>query len=490
MLAGAALRIGLMFDRELSFDEAATAFFARLTMADLWGDTGRLETNPPLFYTLVAALDRMGLAAEFNRLASIATDVGSIGLAGLLAHRLALGWGRRFAAVAASWLVATSPVMVDVSVEARAYAMLAMLGLAGVLQTVRVLDTRSGRDFVLLVLAEVAALYTHNTAVIMLAALNGMAVLAWAGRPPQDMRLARRWLAAQAAVGVAWLPWLPVVFGQAVDDLAQFWIPRPDLVALRYAMQKIAGQPMVAWPQPLVDLVFMVLAALGLVGVWTGVRQAGVRQAGMRQAGGRRDRGLAAGLAVIVLVGVPVATWLISQWRPLMNGRVLLWLVPLFLVLVATALAWRPSWATPLLGVLVVLQLSTFPAWRAARQGENWRDVAEMLRAGMRDGDALYLSTAPAVLLLAHHGWQPAGHALYGQAEGRWYRRFPGTLLAPEVTAATLAKAPRLWIVTRRDTPAHDALVGTLGATMAELRLQRGGPRRDSGIDVSVLTRR
>ena len=88
MLAGAALRIALMFDRELSFDEAATAFFARLTMADLWGDTGRLETNPPLFYTLVAALDRMGLAAEFNRLASIAADVASIGLAGLLGHGL------------------------------------------------------------------------------------------------------------------------------------------------------------------------------------------------------------------------------------------------------------------------------------------------------------------------------------------------------------------------------------------------------------------
>ena len=34
MLAGAALLIALTVDRELSFKEAATAFFARLTMAD------------------------------------------------------------------------------------------------------------------------------------------------------------------------------------------------------------------------------------------------------------------------------------------------------------------------------------------------------------------------------------------------------------------------------------------------------------------------
>ena len=45
-----------------------------------------------------------------------------------------------------------------------------------------------------------------------------------------------------------------------MDDLAQFWIARPGLMALRYEVQKIAGQPMVAWPQPLVDLVFMALS--------------------------------------------------------------------------------------------------------------------------------------------------------------------------------------------------------------------------------------
>ncbi len=476
MLAGAALRIGLMFDRELSFDEAATAYFARLAMADLWGDTGRLETNPPLFYSLVAVLDRLGLPAEYNRLASIAADVASIGVAALLARR----FGGRFAAVAASWLVASSPVMVDVSVEARAYAMLATLGLAGVWLAIRLLDGGRRRDTVLLVLVEIAALYTHNTAVILLTALNGMALLGWVGRKPLDVPLARRWLAAQALVGLAWLPWLPVVFGQAVDDLAQFWIARPGLMALRYEFQKLAGQPTVAWPQPLADLVFMALSALGLVALW---------------ASARRDRGLALGLGVMVLVGVPVATWLISQWRPLMNGRVLLWLVAFHLVLVATALAWRPPtawrrWGAALLAVLVAVQLSAFPGWRAARQGENWRDVADMLREGMRAGDALYLSPAPTMLLLTHHGWQPASHALYGRAEWRCYRRFPGTLMAPDAAAAALAEEPRLWIVTRRDTRSHDAMVGALATTMAERRVQRAGRRYDSGIDVSVLTQR
>ena len=119
----------------------------------------------------------MGLAADFNFMVLVAADVGSIGLTALIAHRMARGWGNRFAAVAASWLMATSPVMVDVSVEARGYAMLAMLGVAGVLLTVRVLEAGRGRDFVLLVLVESAALYTHNAWVIMLAAFHSMALL-------------------------------------------------------------------------------------------------------------------------------------------------------------------------------------------------------------------------------------------------------------------------------------------------------------------------
>ncbi|MCC6717791.1 MAG: glycosyltransferase family 39 protein [Acetobacteraceae bacterium] len=471
VLVGAGLRLALMFDRALNYDEAATAYFAGLSLADLWGDTGRLETNPPLFYTLVGLLARLGMPAEYFRLAAVVPDVASIALAAALAGRL----GGGFAAAAAAWLVATSPMMLDVGLEARAYALLAMLGLAMAVLAVRVLDGGGRRDLVLLALAEIAALYTHNTAVIMLAAVNGMALLCWLGRPPRDRALAARWLVVQGVVAVAWLPWLPVVVGQASDDLAQFWIARPGLMALRYEFQRLGGQPMVRWPQPLADLVFLGLAGLGLLRVWLGAR---------------RDRGLAVGLAVMLLAGAPIATWLISQWRPLMNGRVLLWLVPFFLVLVAVALGWRARWAAAVLAALLAVQLSTLPARRAAREAEPWREVAAMLNGGMRAGDALYLSAAPALLVLAHHGWRDEGHRLFAAREGRWYRRFPGTILAPDAAAAVLAKAGRLWIVTRRDSPAHDALVARLAPAMAEARLLRAGPRPDSGLDVSLLRHR
>ncbi len=164
--------------------------------------------------------------------------------------------------------------------------------------------------------------------------------------------------------------------------------------------------------------------------------------------------------------------------------------MPFHLVLVAAALAWRPRWTAAVVVAPVVLQLSTVPAWRMARQGENWRDIAALLQGEMRAGDALYLSNAPAILLLTHLGFQPAGHTLFAQMEWRWFRRFPGEILVPATTAAALATQSRLWIVTRRDSVAHEALLGALGPVMAEQRLQRAGPGRDSGIDVSVLTRR
>ena len=87
VLVGAGLRLALMFDRALNYAEAATGYFAGLSLADLWGGTGRLETNPPLFYTLTGLLARLGVPAEYFRLAAIGPDVASIGLAALLARQ-------------------------------------------------------------------------------------------------------------------------------------------------------------------------------------------------------------------------------------------------------------------------------------------------------------------------------------------------------------------------------------------------------------------
>ena len=471
-IAGLALRLFMLDNRALTYDEAATAYFAAMPLADLWGEAGRLETNPPLFYTLAGIGARLGLSPEWLRLVSILPDIATIGVGGGLAWRLGGPW----AGVAAAWLIAGSATIIEVSLEARAYSLLALFGVATLALAAQALAARTLRDgpplvFVALGLCEVAALYTHNLAVLMIGAVNGVALVCWLGGASRPVELVRRWLVTQALVGAAWLYWLPTVLRQTTHDLAAFWIVRPDLSTLRYAMQTVAGLPWVEWPQPLADLVFIGLGGLGLaVLVW---------RPGF-------ERWFGAGMAAAVLVGVPLATWTISQWRPLMNGRVLLWLVPLHIVLVGVALGRLRHAGLLLAAGLVALQLHGVPFWRPVAGGERWPAVAALLRRDMAPGDAILLEPGQTVLMLTHYGWQPDGHAVFGQPEGHWYRDFPGTTLSD----TALGPGQRLWVITRRATPWHEAAVARLAATHREVRLMRGGRRAGSGVDVSLLVPR
>ena len=459
-LAGLALRLFMLPHRELTFDEAATAYFAALPWSELWGAAGRQETNPPLFYAIAGIAARLGASPEGLRLVSILPDSATAVAAGLLAWRL----GGAMAGLAAAWLVACSATLVELGLEARAYSLLGLFGMLALLLALLALREGRWRWFAALGVVEALALYTHNVAAIMLGALNLFAFTLWLGGHVRAGGV-RRWLAVQAGVGVAWLFWLPTVLFQLGDTLATFWIQVPTLQGLRYAVQKVVGLPWIAWPQPWADGLFI---ALGTAGAVLLLRRGGLA------------RWAAVGL-VAVLATVPAATWAISQWRPLMNGRVLLWLVPVFIVLVAIALGRLRSAGLALAAGLCAAQLQAVPFWRPTASAERWPEAAALLQAHMRPGDALLLVPMENALMLRHYGWEPAGHALYGVQDIGWYGRFPGKVVARAEEIPPPAPGAVVWIVTRRGTARHEAAVAALSPARQELRVLRGG------LDISVM---
>ncbi len=120
IFAGLFLRCFHVQSHELQYDEAATAYFAGLPWADLWGGPAVLEPNPPLFYALAWLVTHAGGSAGDIRFISVAAGVLCIPLAWAIMRRIA----GEFAAAAAALLVATSPQHIAISQYARAYALL------------------------------------------------------------------------------------------------------------------------------------------------------------------------------------------------------------------------------------------------------------------------------------------------------------------------------------------------------------------------------
>jgi mannosyltransferase len=128
---------------------------------------GFSESAPPLYYALAWVWTQVTGTGEWGlRSLSALAGMATVPVAYLIGVELR---GRRAGLVAAA-LVAVNPMLVWYSQEARAYALLVLLGAVSLLYCVRALRSGSRRDFVLWGVASGLALATHYFAVFAIVA--------------------------------------------------------------------------------------------------------------------------------------------------------------------------------------------------------------------------------------------------------------------------------------------------------------------------------
>lgn len=173
-------------------DEIVTA--SRVLRDGFWhamDAVGFSESAPPLYYVLAWVWTQFTGTGEFGlRSLSALAGVATVPVAYLLGAELR---GRR-AGIAAALLVASNPMLVWYSQEARAYALLVLLTTVSALYFVRTLERGRRRDVTAWGIASALALATHYFAVFPVAiealwllrrrgkgALRGLSIVAGAG---------------------------------------------------------------------------------------------------------------------------------------------------------------------------------------------------------------------------------------------------------------------------------------------------------------------
>ncbi len=159
-----------------------------------------VDLTPPLYFVLAWLAERFGSSPQLLRLAPL--------LAGLVAIPLTYAVGARTvgrrAAIAAAALVALSPFLIFYSTEARAYALVMTLTVGSTLALLEALEQRRPIWWIGYAALSCAAVYTHYTAVFVLAVQ-----LIWAFiRAP---RARTSLLLANAAAVIAFVPWIPAL---------------------------------------------------------------------------------------------------------------------------------------------------------------------------------------------------------------------------------------------------------------------------------------
>ncbi|MBI2861629.1 MAG: glycosyltransferase family 39 protein [Chloroflexi bacterium] len=211
LLGGAALAIsGLAFAlrlfrldiQSLWYDEGVSVVLAGRDILQIARDTAT-DIHPPLYYWLLHFWIAITGNSEFAvRFLSLASGVLAVTLIYQLGRHLVSPAGGLVAAV----LMAASPLLVFYSQEARMYAQAVALSALSALLCWRVLEGGQRRliDWLAFILASLALLYTHYFGAAVLAFENAYFFL----RLFPNRRLLLPWLAAQAAIVLAFVPWL------------------------------------------------------------------------------------------------------------------------------------------------------------------------------------------------------------------------------------------------------------------------------------------
>jgi len=387
------LRFAGLGEESIWLDEATSLIIARMDLPSViaWAAA---DVHPPLYYMVLHFWLRLGETEYAIRALSAVFGVLTIVTVYSLARDLL---GRR-AAILSAVLLALAPLHIWYCQEARMYVMvtllsllasrLLLLGLRSDATTASRSDSRPIRHWLAYVLVSALALYTHYFALFAWFSSNLFALCwLWRRRPSQW----RRWLMAQAATLMTFLPWVPILLRQVTTG-GGGWVERSLGRPSPYSLLDTWLSFNVGLDSQLYPLIvrrlayglFAICAAAALRTLWRVDRPV--------DRSGSRHEGL---LFCVLYSGSSVlAVWLLSQVKPMYSTRYLLIFLPGYCMLVAAGLAqlpWRGAQQVVTLVLVLTLLVGSWQAWRV-EQNADWRGVASYVGSQSLPGDVVLFS--------------------------------------------------------------------------------------------------
>jgi hypothetical protein len=358
VLLGFALRVWRIERAPLWIDEYTTYFFATEPLSRIFSEAYQAETNPPLYYLLQRAWLVFGDSPFAMRLLPVLLSTLCLPALYLLGRDTVGRWQ----GVVAALLLATTPLHIEHAHNMRTYSLLTLTTLSGGWLLVRLLQAYASRPldsspsrspralWVGYGLVQIVMLYSHSTAwlfPVLANVLVGYLLL----RRQVRLQFLWHWVAVNAAVLLAGLPWLLVMLKQSATVMRTFWVPH---TTPGYAYSQLIELV------PHSRLARLLLLALVPFGLYL-----------------MRKRPFVLALTLVFVVGQPLLMIGASLRQPMLLTRTMLWPTAFMLLPAAVALVslhvWIRSYGVAFAGAaLGLLQVREgLLRWRALSENPN-----------------------------------------------------------------------------------------------------------------------
>lgn len=527
-LAGGFLRAYLLDAKGMWLDETFSVWMASQSIADMLHWIVKIDQHPPLYYLLLHYwINFKGDTPFYARLLSVLFGAGTIPIIYLIGKRMS----GAIAGLAAAVLLAVSPFNICYAQEARMYTLLAFNAAAAIYALVRLLsDPRSAepigsqfreywaalrtpapaepekeeefsyRDktrpasgwrawftrrrwlpiraietdlaWAALIVFTAAAMYSHNSAVLLPLAANvfvlGLTLLRRAGKPGSPCGLQApslaNWVKAQIGILLLWSPWIIPFIRQAAGVFQRFWIPQPTWDSVIWVIKTFlnpsasipAGQAAVVWA------LYILVLCLGVVHF--------------------RKR-ISHFVLLAALFAIPfLGELIVSIRRPIFYDRTLIWTtIPLYLVLAAGAAQLKNRLLIVLaLGSLGTINLFSAGDYYRHYQKEDWATAAGYVAYFAEPGDLVLFNSNFVVIPFNYYFREyEQTYSLRVEKQGLPLDLFESGILEPEMTAddiprlvSLLSGHDRVWLVYSHNAYTDPARIipQTLAAEMELIR--------------------
>jgi len=350
-----------------------------------WLDVVRgtaVDQHPPLYYFLLKLWTVFGWSDFQLRYLSTAFSI--------LEVTLVVAWGRKVlslqAGLVAGLLLALAPLHVQWAQSVRMYSFVSLLCTLSCIFLYRFIRVRKG--LVICALLNLLALYTHNVA-IFLVGVQLVLVILFSARY-RDWALAKKWLGIHLLVGLAYLPWLTVLYRQATENVMSWAnVLTPGLLVV--LMTGITSGNAVS------------RLGSAMSGVWLGCWTLLILYGAWRARAGREP-------SIYLLTwffGGLASLFVVSQFVQFFVSKLLIWLLaPLFL-LVGHGFQWLPGrWSKVLVaGVMIGPLTSALIVQQVSLDSQDCRGVAQLLGQEISSTDVvLFNAGSTSICVQAYEG--------------------------------------------------------------------------------------
>lgn len=244
VLAAAILRLFLIGDASLWLDEGYSLWFSQQSVADLWGPLAKVETNTPLYYTLLkgwtaffgdSPIALRSLSAVFSAVTIIPVYfTGRL----LVPSRAGIWIG-----ITAACIFALQVVSIRFAAEARVYALFALAAACTCASAAAIIRQWNDQHFTrppwqtmapyLALGASLALLiWCHNTGLFFAAAFAGCLGVWWFFSTRCNLEVLAYLLAGGLFGLVLAAPALHTLLAYSFHQSSSFWLTPPDIVDL------------------------------------------------------------------------------------------------------------------------------------------------------------------------------------------------------------------------------------------------------------------